>query len=78
MRRFDLDLLSDENLEPRRSTMELIAFGHASKPTIGSVGRRFIGVRSWLGIAFAVVAATATAIGISGSHSAGRPARVRA
>ncbi len=34
MRRLDLDLLSDKNLQPRGGAMERIAFRHARKPTI--------------------------------------------
>src|SRR5262249_54466903 len=62
MRRLDLDPLADENLQLRRDAMKGIAFGHVPKPTIEDMTRRFVGVRWWLGIAFAVVAATSTAI----------------
>jgi signal transduction histidine kinase len=62
MGRLHLDPLADQHLEPRSRSMEGIAFGHAEKPTIQVVSRPFIGVRWWLGIAFAVVAATSTAI----------------
>src|ERR1700690_2197797 len=37
----------------------------AAAPTIPHMTRRFIGVRWWLGAAFAVVAATSTAIVVS-------------
>src|ERR1700690_2301192 len=37
----------------------------AAAPTIPDMTRRFIGVRWWLGAAFAVVAATSTAIVVS-------------
>ena len=64
MRRLDLDPLADEHLEPLRRPLERIAFWHAAKPTIEAC-RPFIGVRWWLGVAFAVVAAMSTAIVVS-------------
>ena len=60
-------VLADEHLEARGGPVQRVAFGHARRVVgmISQMGRLFIGVRWWLGAAFAVVAATSTAIVVS-------------
>ena len=66
MRRLDLDPLSGEHLQPRArrdGASRLLAYPQR-RPTI-RMARRFIGVRWWLGSAFALVAAVSTALVVS-------------
>jgi signal transduction histidine kinase/HAMP domain-containing protein len=77
MRRLHLELLSDEDLQTGGGAVERVAFRHDGRVVPASssadgrdaydwgMTRPFIGVRWWLGAAFAVVAATSTAIVVS-------------
>jgi signal transduction histidine kinase/HAMP domain-containing protein len=71
MGRLDLDPLPREHLEPAGRPMERVSLWHGRSvevpkgPTIPSMPRRFAGIRWWLSVAFAVVAAVSTALVVS-------------